>query len=405
VDFAPLPARVQAKQNCPLALTWLGFSFVISEETHVWTCEPWPYGTGPVHGQIYDRRTVPGSQELGDVYYSEVSAMLFRVSDNLTIPVKSISFSIDCDSWTWAFSAEVLGKEALEAVKPLTDPVEVEAVINGHRFRAIVEKWNDQYSFNQKTYTIKGRSPCALLDKPYVEPTLLNLTSDSSAKQVVENILNPQGYSLDWNTSLVPDWIIKAEALSVRETPIRQVLHILSALDVILNVDKADLVFHVRPRHKHKSWTWAGQTPDSVLQESFCYSLSGEFIPGRDIDCVYVQGDSAGAVGAKVIISGEAGNKPLPEITHPLLTDTQACLFRGTQALSYAKIPMRKNTLVTVLNPPDTNPNLFLPGDFIEFFIEGVSHKGAVASTSITAAWDDRGLKVIQTLEVFSIVR
>ena len=402
-EFLSTKNVVSPKVNCPLGLTWIGFSFWIDPRTHRYVCGPWPYPGGYRHGQIFDRREDVKKVVDHKYFRQGVDAMLYKVDTNELIRAKSLSVSIDWDSWTWQFSAEILSKTDLDKIKPTdTGPVEVEARINGWKFRAIVEKWNDQHSFNSRSYSVSGRSPIAVLDQPYRLPQTHSLTSDTSAQQFVEQLMSSYGYSVVWE---VDDWLMKKDAFSVLATPIRACLYVTDAIAAFILPHHEEKQITVRKKHKHKSWTWGGQSPDVVLPPSLTVSVSGEFIPKKDINCVYVQGSKPGAVAVKVVLSGTAGDKALGEITHDLITDTVAGRQRGEQELSFNLGPFRKNTIATVLTRyGETGPGLLLPGTFVEFFIDGVSHKGAVAGTTVSATFDEKGLKVVQSLDVISTV-
>lgn len=170
---------------------------------------------------------------------------------------------------------------------------------------------------NQATLT--GKHPIAQLAEPYTLPQAWELSSDTSAKQFVEQVLQSYGYSLEW---LCDDWLMKKSAFSVFGTPIKAIQYVAETINAFLLPLPDQQTLRVNVKHKFKSWFWQGQTPDLVLPENLTLSLSGEFIPKKDVNCVFVQGTKPSAVGAKVVLQGTAGDKPLSEVSHDLVRDT-----------------------------------------------------------------------------------
>jgi hypothetical protein len=331
-------------------------------------------------------------------------AMLKRASDNAVIKTKSIELSLDWDSWCWSFKADIVGSDALELVKPDPTPVECIATVNGHIWRVIVEEWNEQHSFASHSFVITGRSTGALLDDPYTLAAIYrNSSSSISARQQIEQILQPFGYTVQWEG--VTDWLIAKDALSINATPAKAVSEIAGVVGAIAFDHQSDPRIIIRPRHKFKSWFWAGSTPDVSIPEQATLSLSGRYIPPMDVNGIYVSGTAAGAAGALVRVTGTAGDKLLPDVSHALFTDPAACLQRGIYELSAHRTAMIRYTIALPLFSPGSQPQIgvLLPGTFIEFFHNGRPRKGPVAGVTVAADTLENGTIVTrQTIEVFT---
>ena len=93
------------------------------------------------------------------------NASLRRVDGNIALPTFSMTLGLDADSWTWSFSASLPGR-ALSDLEPASSgaPVEVEALINGVAFRALVESIERSREFGKSDLRITGRGKTALLD-------------------------------------------------------------------------------------------------------------------------------------------------------------------------------------------------------------------------------------------------
>lgn len=330
--------------------------------------------------------------------------MLTRISDGALIETSQITLSLDWDSWCWKFSAEVVGRDSLDLVSPARNggPVECEVNINGHRWYVIVEEWNEQLSFNRRSYTVQGRSNAAMLDEPYMLPQIYrNDSAAITARQQVEAILRPYGWTVQWE---IDDWLIAQDALSIEATPIKAVAEIARTVGGCL-FDKDSAKIAIRKRCPYKSWHWAGSTPNVSIPESVLLSLSGQYIPALDVNGIYIAGTGPGARGVLVKLAGTAGDKLLPGVQGDLFTDEVACIARGIYELSMHVTPMVRRTVTMPLFQAGSNIGLLVPGDFVEITVSGQPEKGVIAGTSVTAAVQgDGAVAAWQAVEIFVAV-
>jgi len=151
---------------------------------------------------------------------------LIRVSDSQPIAIDSANCGIDINSWCWSFSANVLSRDDANYVRPTgSGPVEVKLSINEYFWHFIVEDMSENYGYGDGSYTIRGRSPSAVLAKPYA--VLQTKTWDSvtyplgvNAQQITGTELTPKGWFQDWN---VVDWNIPGDIYSVKDKTIIEI--------------------------------------------------------------------------------------------------------------------------------------------------------------------------------------
>jgi len=397
-DFNAQKLQAKAKINSPLGLAWIGFNFWFDPKEYVYLCSDWPYPTGYRHGQIYNWHNVKRIPSQG-VYVMENTVSIKRVSDNAVIPAKSIDISLNWCNWCWSLSFEV-GKKGLALIKPTINPTtgimptEIEININGYIWRFYVERWNETRSFASDSFTVSGRGITAELDEPYaLKQTYLN-EEDTSAKQLAENILANTGWTLDWQ---IEDWLIKANAFSLRDTPIRALARIAQAQDAIMFGDMKEKVIHFMKRYKVKTWNLAGAVPDKSIPPSVMKTLSQQFIPQPVYNGVYVVGTSQHGVSALVKKAGTNGEPLLEQITDDLFTDTIVVLERGKNALCMGNGPFYKTSIIL----PLFDIGLLRLGEIIEMEIDGQATKGIVSAVRVMAEREENGvLKTAQTVEV-----
>lgn len=161
------------------------------------------------------------------VYKIMNNALLTRVVDSAPIDVRNMSIGIDVDSWCWKFSGTILSRDALDAVVDLSDPVEVEANINGYKWRFIIEKWSETVTFGRNGFNISGRSTSALLAAPYAMPKSYVAISANTAQQLITAELTNTGWTFVWNLT---DWLVPANVFSYsNKTTIKSIKQIIDS--------------------------------------------------------------------------------------------------------------------------------------------------------------------------------
>jgi len=374
-----------------------GWFFLFDSSGYERICTPFSYTAGLVASYIYNWNNVPKIYPQGS-YIMNPTASIIRASDSANIPAKSIEISLDWNSWCWRISFELLGKDNLALIKPSASvPVEIIATINGYIWHFYVERWNETYSFNSNSFTVSGRSIAAELDDPYSTVQDNYQTSDVSAHQLADTLLQNTGWITDWQAV---DWLIKGGSYSSRETPIRAVLQIAKAEDCIVYADAATKVIHIAKRFKINSWDFGGATPDVAVPASSTISISQEFNPQILYNGIRLRGNSSGALEALVQRTGTNGVPAMQQVVNPLFTDTAVLQERGRIELCKGNGAYYKSTLLLPLFPSGGTVGLVNLGDILQYTLNGISYKAVVSAVRVSAYFSDKGIKTGQAVEV-----
>jgi len=321
------------------------------------------------------------------VYIVINEVMLTRVVGTVPIPASALSISFDCDSWLPTFSATV-PEAARDAIMPDPAPVEVSAVVNGYEFRFIVEKVGRSRQFGQVAVQISGRGIACELDAPYAAAGHHTNATPMTAQQLIDAALQYTTYAQDWN---ITDWLVPAGALSVFGTPAAVAGQVAEAAGAVLAAAWDARTLRMLPRYPVKPWDWAGATPDYVIPAAVTQTESLEWVEKPAYNAVYVSGVQSGVLG-QVKITGTAGDKPAPMVTHPLITHADAARQRGISILSDTG---RKATMQISL-PVLDETGVIDVCKLIEFGDGATTRRGIVRANQISVNWP----AVRQTLTV-----
>lgn len=340
-----------------------------------------PCGRGP--------RVVP----IRRVYIVLDSASLVRVADNAEIPVQALALAIDTDSWAWSLRATLAGRAALALVRGTDEPVEVEAEINGYKWRALVDSWQVSRAWARGDYTITGRSRAASLASPYAAARTYTETAQRTAQQLAEQEL-PLGWTLDWQ---LPTWLVPAGAWSYSErTPIEAIATIAASAGGYLQPHRTDPKLIAAPRYPTPPWKWATATPDLTLPLDIITELGSDWQPRPEYNVVFVRGRDQGVL-LRVHRDGTAGDIDAPMVVDPLITETAAGTARGTTILAAAGLQSRE-TLTLPLD--DGLAGLLTPGQLLKVTDGATDWRGLIRGVSVRASLNGRNLSVRQAVDV-----
>lgn len=263
------------------------------------------------------------------VYIVLNEVLLVRVVGAVPIPATQMNVNFDCDSWLPSFSANIPAS-SLDAVMPDPTPVEVEISINSVVFRFFVERITRNRAFAQNTVSIGGRGIASELDAPYAAASQHTNTQAMTAQQIINDALAYTDYTQSWN---ITDWLIPANTFSLYGTPAQVAGNVADAAGAVLQADWAQRDLRMLPRYPVKPWEWSSATPEYVIPAAVAQSESLEWVEKPTYNVVYVSGVQTGVLG-QVKITGTAGDKPAPMVTHPLITHADAARQKGIAILS-----------------------------------------------------------------------
>ena len=314
------------------------------------------------------------------VYIVINNASLRRVDGNIQLPVMSMSLSLDTDSWTWGFNASMPGS-ALSSIEPASNgaPVEVEAMINGVPYRALIEGVSRSREFGKSDIRVQGRGKTALLDSPYAPSMNFTNTESRTAQQLMNDALTINGASIGWSVEWgLQDWVVPAGVFAYQGSYIGALNQIAAAAGGYIQPSAVTQTIRVLPRYAATPWTWNSLTPDFELPADVTTRESIDWVQKAAYNRVYVSGIEQGVLG-EVTRAGTGGNLIAPMVTDPLVTDVIAARQRGISILSNTGRIANINLRLPVL--PETG--VITPGKFIKYVDGGTSRVGVVRSTSV----------------------
>jgi hypothetical protein len=322
------------------------------------------------------------------------NASLRRVDGNILLPTFSMTLGLDADSWAWSFSATLPGR-ALPDLESASNgaPVEVEALINGVAFRALVESIERSREFGRNDLRIAGRGKTALLDAPYA-PTL-NLTNAQArtAQQIMQDVLTVNGVSLGWDVQWgLADWLIPAGVFSHQGCYIGAINKIAAAAGGYVQPHPSAQTIKVLPRYPKAPWDWHTITPDFQLPADATSRESLRWLEKPAYNRVFVSGQEVGVLG-QVSRAGTAGNALAPMVVDALITDAVAARQRGIAVLSDTGRQIELSLRLPVL--PETG--IIEPGASVEYRDGSITRLGLVRSTSVQSGlpeiWQTLGVQ------------
>lgn len=319
---------------------------------------------------------------------------LRRVDSNLEVVPLSLEISIDRDSWTWSWSADVAFSEWPHLSSLNGEPLELEAMVNGYRWRLKMEGAPSRTrSFGRTGVKISGRGIAAELDEPEAPSQEFFSASGGTAQQLMAQALSYNGVSLGWSLDWkVTDWLVPGNVWSVSGAPIAGVLDVAEAVQAVIQADRVQRVLRVLPRYPEAPWDWDALTPDIEIPPDIIISETLEPQHRADYNAVIVSGQAQGRMG-RVVRAGTAGDRMAPMVTHPLLTSTDALRQRGIAELGNAG----RMASVTLSMPISQDTTLIEVGQLASFVEAADPFRGLVVGTGVSAQRDeDRGLQVFQ---------
>lgn len=303
------------------------------------------------------------------------------------MPVTSMTIETDFQSWCWSLSAQLRGPTAWGLVQPNPLACEVEAEINGLKWRFLLDVPSHQAEFNSDQVSIRGRSRSAWLHTPFATALNRSAVDARDMTQVANAALDNTGWTLDWG---LPDWSIPAGRYNSTTTSIGALLRIVQTTGDGLYTHPYLQILYAQPRWPVPSWQLAGAEALYTIPDSVLVSLAKSPLYTPPINGIYVSGTTHGVV-ALVKIMQTDGALLGEMISDELLCDMNgiAARQRGLNALSDAGAGFEYDAEMPLLEEIGLIP----PGRIVS--IAGV--KGVSRSCQISASWSS-GLVVRQAI-------
>ena len=332
------------------------------------------------------------------IYMILNDARLRRVEGNIQLPTLSMSLSLDIGSWTWRFSAS-LPASTLSNLEPSSTgaPVELEALINGVAYRALVDDISRDRSFGSSAISITGRGKTALLDDPYSPVMQFGNSSSRTAAQLMGDILTVNEVPMAWTIDFgLTDWLVGAGLFSHTGTYISALKAVAGAAGGYLQPHPSTQTIKVLPKYPSTPWSWASTVvPDYILPSDVTVREGIGWAERARYNRVYVSGQQAGILG-QVTITGTDGGILAPMQVDPLITTVEVATQRGLSILGGTGRVANISLSLPVL--PETG--IIPPGKFVRYTDNGVIRIGIVRSVGVQVGRPS----ISQTIQVESYV-
>ena len=313
-------------------------------------------------------------------YYVVINDItLRRVDGNYELLAYGLSMSIDRDSWTWSFSA-TLRADALPYLEPgsRTEPVELEATINGAPYRLQVEKIGRDTQFGAVRIRISGRGRAAILAAPYAPVLNFGNSAPRTAQQLMADVLTINGVSIGWDVDWgLVDWPVPAGAWAMQGSYIDAITDIAAAAGGYVQPHATDATLRILPSYPKPPWEWDSITPDIELPAAAASVESIEWVDMPAYNRVFLGGVSKGVFGP-FKRTGSDGSLLAPPVTHALITHADAHRQRGLSELSNTGRQAHYQLKTQVM--PETG--IIVPGNFVRY-VGGAPVIGIVRGTRL----------------------
>lgn len=311
---------------------------------------------------------VPGDIPAGNsakVNITVNSVDVIALPGNEPLNVADIRISCDRETFSWQLTCEIRNKASLNLIKPGASGYrELAVTINGHRWEFFIPKYSASRKITDdkldQSWRITGYSRSQYLGQPYAPKRTRSIAS-TTAVQAATNELFGTGFTLDWDTALLPDWSMPNSSFSYQDlTPIEVIKRLASVAGGVVLADPASNTLYVRPKYQVAAWQLISANMDRTIHESQILSESMDSEEKPLFNSVLVSGESEG-VALIVNRLGTAGDNPAPDITEGWLTAIEGNTSRGTAELSASG---NRQTYTLDLAIPESigQPGLLVPG-------------------------------------------
>lgn len=327
------------------------------------------------------------------VYIVINNASLRRVDGNIFIPTFNMSLNLDADSWTWGFSAS-LPDSTLASIEPASSgaPVEVELVVNGIAYRALIESISRSRSFGKSSISVQGRGKTALLDSPYAPVSNFSNSQPRTAQQLMGDVLTVNAVPMDWAVDWqLTDWSVPAGVFSHQGSYISALNSIAGAVGGYIQPHASLNELSVLPRYPSTPWSWASRTPDFELPAAVTVTEGISWVEKARYNRVFVSGVQQGVLG-QVTRTGTAGDLLAPMITDQLITHADAARQRGLTVLANTG----RQATVSLKLPVLAETGIITPGKFVRYVDGATTRVGIVRSVGVEIGSPD----IFQTLGI-----
>ncbi|MGF6695226.1 hypothetical protein M2318_005327 [Metapseudomonas resinovorans] len=330
----------------------------------------------------------PVEPDILETYMIANSVSLVVLPSRTPLDATSIKASLDIDSFSWKFSADLFGRTSLNLVRPdASGPKTVELEINGWKWLFLVERYSRQVKFPGERYSITGASRTQLLAEPYAPKRSAVNGANLNARQAAEEQLQFTGFTLNWDATGIgpPDWTLPAGAFSYQDQTAMQVIaRVAEAVGAVVRPSREADALTVLPRYREAVWFWGSAIMDRIIPGEIVTEVGGEWSPQPVWNSVYVSGTTHG-VAVDVRRTGTAGDQPAPDVYDDLVTATDAARSRGICEISKGGDQEIVSLPIPLFPVGGSAPGLVEPAMLCEVREPGDTWRGLCLATEISA--------------------
>lgn len=370
------------------------------------------------------------------VYYVMNTVLVKTLPGNVDIEVRSVSMTIDRDSWLWQLSMTVAKKEYVDLLSPKNGVYQtVEIYINGWRWVFLIESWSENLGFAKGTYSVSGRSPSLVLGDPICDKKSFTNTSEETGSSIITGILgaNPlaSGFSIafsdytDNQTGFDPNagshWLISENAFSYTgQTDIQAIQTLAESIGGYVQTHRSFYdygggndyrILEILPRFKFQPWNWTASYPGisyKQLDKSIIREIGTSYKKNPDYYGAYIVGESPRAGGTTSVFCNVykdgkgAATLHAPLCSGPLFTTDEIAQEKGRMIIGDSGVWSEHTIKIFSLMPSGTAPGLLKVGDMINVTSGATTEwRGLVTSVAIDAGViNTSAFSVSQTISV-----
>jgi len=297
------------------------------------------------------------------------------------IEAHNIQLSIDSDSWTWLWSADVPASYEAMLTAPIGELVELVVTLNGLPINLVVEPRKRSRRFAKSRLAIGGRGKAAWLAEPSSDKVSRTNTTLMTAQQIMAAALSDNGVSIGWDIDWqLVDWSVPAGTWSHSGTAIEACLAVASSAGGYIQAHSTAQILRVLPRYPVAPWEWSTVTPAIDIPEDLCTVEDIDDIDKARYNSVFISGQANGVL-CHVTRAGTDGGRPAPMVIDSLITQPEAGRQRGLAILS----DTGRQKIITISMPVLPEIGIVLPGTFIRYRENGNARIGLTRGVSVSS--------------------
>lgn len=342
-------------------------------------------------------------------YYIMNSIQCFALvgDERIAIAPDNIRVNLLLEGYAWEMTGELHGRTSVNFLRSGADgPRHIELQMNGHTWLLAIKSYRKTIALADETYSFTAQSRSMLLAGDQSDKLTVTLPAAIGAWQLVEQVLQPLGFSLDriavteWVQT--PEWTLAAQSASwVSVTPMDIIGAIAGACGAIVTPHMTEDKLTITPRYRVSPGKWSVATSSAwshLIPEGMSPTESSERQFTTVLERVLIAGTTHGVI-TEVVRSGSSGVVSAADVSDVLAQDTAVNAERGRNILAESG-QIEIVTMELPLYPPGQSPSLIVPGELVKVLREdgsetmGLAIGNTITPNGVSAIWQSVSLEV-----------